>query len=86
MRLSNARRLTIRKQVRVCFRLCNGMRCAVNEPGVNRAPELKAPRIDLENEFDAATQARIQVAGREELAKPPAMVPAGAVRDDEHEE
>ena len=41
MTLSDLRKLTVRKQVRIRFRIANGMDCVINEHGVAQVPELR---------------------------------------------
>ncbi len=43
MRLSDLRKLSIKKGVRIRFHLPNGMECILNEHGVAQIPALKAP-------------------------------------------
>jgi hypothetical protein len=55
MKLVDLRRLTIRKQLKIHFKLRNGMECIVNETGVAQAPALKAvPDFNFEDELAAA--------------------------------
>jgi hypothetical protein len=55
MRLADLRRLTIRKHVKIHFRMRNGMECIVNEDGVAQVPALKGiPDFNLEEELAAA--------------------------------
>ena len=55
MTLGDLRRLSIRKQLKIHFRLRNGMECVVNEEGVAQVPALKAiPDFNLEEELAAA--------------------------------
>ena len=55
MKLIDARRLAVRNQVRIGFRLSNGMECLINEHGISQAPGLaSAPEFNLEDEFARA--------------------------------
>jgi hypothetical protein len=55
MKLADIRRLTIRKQFKVRFRLRNGMECVITEHGIAQIPELKGkPDFNLEEELASA--------------------------------
>jgi hypothetical protein len=55
MTLADLRRLSIKKQWKVRFRLQNGMDCVVTEHGIAQIPELKgAPDFNLEQELASA--------------------------------
>jgi len=100
MKLADLRKLAIRKQVRIHFRLRNGLECVVNEKGVAQVPALKAPPdFSLEEELSAAGSFDIEpvalAAGRN--ASPTTQIPraelaamtrdgAGAAAADEHED
>jgi hypothetical protein len=72
MKLADLRRLTIRKQIKVHFRLRNGMECIVNEEGVARVPELRViPDFNLEDELAEAGEFLIEPA----LPAPPRNIP-----------
>ena len=61
MKLSDVRRLAIRQQVRVRFRLNNGMECIVDEHGVSRVAALDGPPdFNLEDEFAVATSFELE--------------------------
>jgi hypothetical protein len=52
MRLSDLRRVAVKKQVRIRFPLANGMQCVVDEHGISRVPELLGvPEFNLEKEL-----------------------------------
>ncbi|MGA2131703.1 MAG: hypothetical protein ABSH50_05250 [Bryobacteraceae bacterium] len=56
MTLSDLRRVTVKKRLRIRFALSNGMECIVNEHGVAQVPALRAvPAFNLEEEL-AITQ------------------------------
>jgi len=55
MKLADLRRLSIKQQYRIHFRLKNGMECIVNEQGVARVPSLNGvPDFNLETELASA--------------------------------
>jgi hypothetical protein len=57
MKLSDARKVTIKKNVRIRFRLANGLECVLNEHGLAQVPELRGvPDFNLEEEFARADQ------------------------------
>ena len=56
MTLSDLRRLTIRKQLRIRFTLRNGMECVVTEHGIAKVPALQnPPDFNLEEELASVT-------------------------------
>lgn len=56
MKLADLRRLAIRKDLKIHFRLRNGLECVVNRDGVAQVPELRsAPDFNLEDELGAAS-------------------------------
>jgi len=64
MKLAALRRLSVREQAKIHFRLSNGMECVVNEQGVAQVPELRAkPAFDLEEELAAAGEFLLEPAG-----------------------
>lgn len=101
MKLADLRKLSIKQQYRIHFRLQNGMECVVTEHGIATVPELHGvPSFNLETELGAAGEflleparpaagkdaPRPRKATREELS---AMIkaPAGAAAGhDEHED
>jgi hypothetical protein len=57
MKLADLRRLAIRAQVKIHFRVRNGMECVVNHHGVAHVPALHAvPDFNLEDELAAAAE------------------------------
>ncbi len=63
MKLATLRRLSIREQAKVHFRLSNGMECVVNEQGVAQVPGLRGrPAFNLEEELAGADEFLIEPA------------------------
>jgi hypothetical protein len=61
MRLSDLRRVAVKKQVRIGFPLSNGMQCVVDESGVSRVPGLTAaPEFNLEAELGNASKFSVE--------------------------
>ena len=100
MKLADLRKLSIRKQLRIHFRLQNGMECVISEHGIAQVPELKGvPDFNLEQELVSAGQFLLEPAvqsdkknpvkarsiGREEMSQLTASGPA-ASHDDHDEE
>jgi len=57
MMLADLRKLSIRKQVKVRFRLQNGQECVVTEHGVAQVPGLKTvPDFNLERELASSSE------------------------------
>jgi hypothetical protein len=57
MRLSDLRKVAVKKHLRIRFPISNGMECLVNEHGIAQVPALRAvPAFKLEDEL-AAVQA-----------------------------
>jgi hypothetical protein len=57
MKLSDLRKITVKKQIRIRFRLPNGMECILNEHGIAEIPALKAPPdFNLEKELSNVDQ------------------------------
>jgi hypothetical protein len=55
VKLADLRRLSIKKQAKIHFRLRNGMECVVNEQGVAHVPALtRVPDFNLEEELAQA--------------------------------
>jgi hypothetical protein len=94
VKLLDIRKLAIRQQVRVRFRLANGMECVVDEHGVSRVPGLKAPpdfnvedefsradRFDVEPVAAKAKDRKAKTVSRHELEVLAAPAPAAAVHD-----
>ena len=100
MKLADLRKLSIRKQLRIRFRLQNGMECVVNEHGVAQVPAWRGVAdFNLEQELAGARQFVLESAGaadakggqqprsmgREELAALAAASPAGASAEHDEE-
>jgi len=100
VKLADLRRLAIRKQARIHFRIANGMECVVDEHGVARVPELKGiPDFNLEQELASAQQflldpvvpvdpkkpANPRALARQELAALTDASPSTAAADHEEE-
>ncbi|MGC9951476.1 MAG: hypothetical protein ABSF64_34405 [Bryobacteraceae bacterium] len=52
MKLSDLRKVTVKKHLRIRFPLSNGMECVVNEHGIAQVPALRAvPAFNLEDEL-----------------------------------
>jgi len=63
MKLGDLRRLSIKKQLKIHFKLRNGMECIVNEQGVATAPELRAvPDFNFDDELAAAGEFLVEPA------------------------
>lgn len=95
MTLTDLRRLSIRKQVKIHFRLRNGMECVVNEEGVARVPALQnIPDFNLEEELAAAADFLVEPAPpaqprtvtRAELTSLAAASPTAAAAHDHDDE
>ena len=70
MNLSDLRRVTVKKQLRIRFALSNGMECVLNEHGVAQIPALRAaPNFNLEDEVAGAAQFLVEPAASEEKPK-----------------
>lgn len=55
MTLADLRRLTVRQQLTVKFRLRNGMECVITEQGIAKIPALNAvPDFNLDDELASA--------------------------------
>lgn len=95
MKLADLRRLSIRKQLKIHFRLRNGLECVVNEQGVAQAPALKSvPDFNFEEELAAAGEFLIEPAApgqprkisRAEMTELAAASPAAAAAHDHDDE
>lgn len=94
MTLADLRRLSVRKQLKIHFRLRNGMECVINEQGVAQAPALKSvPDFSFEEELASAGEFLVEpLSGqprkvqREELAAMAAASPAAAAAHDHEDE
>ena len=63
MKLADLRRLTIKKRLKVHFRLKNGMECIMNEQGIATVPALKStPDFNLEDELASAAEFLVEPA------------------------
>ncbi len=100
MTLADLRKLSIKKQIRIRFRLQNGMECVVTEHGIASVPDLKGiPDFNLEQELVSADQflleqvpapaakgaPRSQPVNRQELTQMTASGPAAAHDDHDDE-
>ncbi|MBZ5618250.1 MAG: hypothetical protein LAQ69_05860 [Acidobacteriia bacterium] len=57
MKLAELRKLSIRKQFKIHFRLRNGMECVISENGIAQVPALKGiPDFNLEEELASASE------------------------------
>ena len=102
MKLADLRKLSIKQQYRIHFRLQNGMECVVTEHGIAQVPALKGvPDFNLETELRSAREFLLEPAqaptgkdaprprtvGRDELATlTNASAGGGAAAHDEHED
>jgi hypothetical protein len=100
MTLADLRKLSIKKQLRIHFRLQNGMDCVITENGLAQVPELKSiPDFNLEQELVSASQFLLEPVvlagkkdspksrsvGREEMSQLTASGPAAAHDDHDDE-
>ncbi len=98
MKLSDVRKLAIRQQLRIRFRLSDGNDCIVMEDGIARMPGIRdVPQLNLEADFARATEMHIEHAvstpktvaprtvPRAELEKLTSSHSAAAVADDHDE-
>ena len=72
MKLADLRKASIKKNVRIRFRLPNGMECIVNRHGIAEVPELKGPPdFNLEDALAQSAEFRIEpaAAGKQKPAK-----------------
>jgi len=95
MNLADLRRLSIKKRLKIHFRLKNGMECVMNEQGIATVPALKAvPDFNLEDELASAAEFLIEPAppaqprtvGRSEMTSLAAASPAAAAVHDHDDE
>jgi len=73
MRLADLRKLSIRGQFKIRFRLRQGLECVIGEDGVARVPALRGvPGFNLEDELAEAVEFALEPAGgdRRNPAKP----------------
>ena len=101
MKISDLRKISIRNNVRIRFRLPNGTDCVINEHGVAQIPSLHSvPDFRLEDQLPGVEQFTLEPAGapdkrknrdntqvlsREQIAALTAPA-AGAAAADDHEE
>lgn len=100
MKLSDLRKVTVKKNLRIRFTLSNGMECVLNEHGVAQVPGLRAvPSFNLEDELAGVQQFLVEPAGekdktklkprgytRDEMTAIATAAPGGDTAHDEHEE
>ena len=101
MRLAELRKLSIRQQSRIRFRLSGGMECIISEHGVAQVPGLnRVPDFNLEEELAGASELhlemvalpgqkhapRTQVLNREQLAELASAAPASPAPLDHDED
>jgi hypothetical protein len=75
MNLSDLRKVTVKKHLRIRFPLSNGMECVVNEHGIAQVPALRAvPAFNLEEELVGAQAFVVEPAdgGEKDKGKPKA--------------
>ncbi len=71
MKLADLRGLSIRKQLRICFPLRNGMECVITEHGVATVPLLKGiPDFNLEQELASISEFRLEPVSAAGLKSP----------------
>jgi hypothetical protein len=64
MTLADLRRLSVKRQTRIHFRLNNGMECIVSEHGIAQVPDLHAiPDFNLEQELTSAQEFVLEPVG-----------------------
>jgi hypothetical protein len=99
MNLSDLRKVTVKKHLRIRFAISNGMECIVNEHGIAQVPALRAvPAFNLEDELVRVQTFVVEAAGgrdkdkdktairsytREQMA---ALAQAGAAAGPAHDE
>ena len=100
MKLIDLRKVAIKKQQKIRFRLRNGMEGVVNELGVAQVPGLdKLPDFNLEQELEAASSFILEPLNqgqknapkpktltRDEMAALVSAAPVGAAHHDEHDD
>jgi hypothetical protein len=74
MKLAELRKLSIRQQSRIRFRIRNGMECIISEHGIAQVPGLtRVPDFNLEEELAAAGEFHLEVvaiAGQKNAPRP----------------
>ena len=81
MKMADVRRLAIRQNLKVHFRLRNGLECVVGEDGIARIPDLKTiPDFNLEVELADAGEFLVEPAlpGRPRNLARPEMITLAA--------
>jgi hypothetical protein len=79
MKLSDLRKVTVKKHLRIRFSLSNGMECVVNEHGIAQVPALRSiPAFNLEDELVGVQAFVVEQAGNVEKNK---AKPASYTRD-----
>jgi hypothetical protein len=100
MRLVDLRKLAIKKQQRIRFKLSNGMECVLDERGVALVPGLdRVPDFNLERELETAASFVLETLAtgqknppaaktlsREELDALISAAPVGAAHHDDHDD
>jgi hypothetical protein len=102
MNLSDLRRVTVKRNLRIRFPLSNGMECVLNEHGIAQVPALHAvPSFNLEQELAAAREFVVEPAvvteknktsmkprrySRDEMATLATAGAGGPAGHDEHED
>ncbi len=102
MKLSDLRKLTVKKNLRIRFPLSNGMECVLNEHGVAQVPALRGvPTFNLEDEFARTQeflveparfadkdrgQSKSRFCTRDEMVALAMDAPAGDAGREEHED
>jgi hypothetical protein len=99
MKLADVRRVAIRKQVRIHFRLPNGLDCTVTEGGLVKIPDLRSvPDFNVETILPSVQSFEMEAVGMEvdrgrtkvlsvpELEKLVAATAPGAASVHEHDE
>lgn len=70
MNLSDLRKVTVKKHLRIRFSLSNGMECVINEHGIAQVPALRAvPCFNLEQELGGVQAFVVETADAVENAK-----------------
>src|SRR5580700_9060281 len=100
MKLTDLRKLTVKKHLRVHFHLQNGLECIIDEHGLARIPALnKVPGFNLEQELISVSEfvlempketdkkgvAKRETLGREKLAAMTSAPAGGAAAEHEEE-
>jgi hypothetical protein len=97
MKLADLRKLSIRKHLKIRFRLSNGMECVITEQGLAQIPALdRVPDFNVEEELSSVSEFVLEPVGA--VKKPPvasrsidrqeltSMIGASPVATAEHEE